>query len=139
MKEHRPKWIKFKTVIDSGACTSVTNSDLFPGVPVRESKAKKEGVVYNGIGGEEIPNAGEIHVNVCAKDGALKRSRWQVAKGVARTLTATHDICKQGNWVLHDEHGGWIIDKHTGETTEFGVNDGVYEMELWAQVFPGQE
>ena len=67
MKEHKPKWIKLKTVIDSGACTSVTDANLFSGMPVRESKAKREGVMYNGIGGEGIPNAGEIQVNVCTK------------------------------------------------------------------------
>ena len=112
---------------------------MFPGVPIHESAGKKKCVVYSGIGGEEIPNEGEIHVNVCTNKGSMMQSKYQVAKGVKRTLTATHEICKQGNWVVHDEHGGWIIDKKTGEVTEFGVDDGVYEMELWAQVFIGQD
>ena len=126
-------------MIDSGACTSVTGPQLFPGVPIHESAASKDGTVYSGIGGEEMKKQGEIAVKMCAIEGELKQSVWQVADGVTRTLTATNDICTQGNWVLRDDKGGWIINKKTHEATRFGVNDDVYEMEFWAQVFTRQE
>ena len=120
------------------ASVPVTDPTTFPGIPIVESEAQKAGINYHGPSGKPIPNCGEQQVKAFTNEGILCAMKWQIAEGIRRPLIATSNICKRNNYVIHDKDRGWIFNKDTGATTEFRMENGVYVMDLWVQVFPRQ-
>ena len=96
-----------------------------PGYCVLESagsKRKQNFVVGNG---HNIPNKGEVHLNLDAGKGPLQ-AIFQVA-GITRPLMSVSKICDQGLRCIFDDDKATVTDKKTGSVVcEFQWRGGLY-------------
>ena len=59
--------------------------------------------------GNRLPNLGEKVMNVMTEDGIPAKATYQVAN-VTRALCAVSRVCDQGNTVIFEKDGGYILD-----------------------------
>ena len=117
--------------MDSGASNSVASGDLAPEIQVSPSEGSRRGQTYGAAakGGKPLANEGEKIVPAITPEGRGVETKWQIVN-VNRPLMSVHQICQRGNIVVFGDSGGYIMNLSSGETTQFGIEDNVYVMEL---------
>ena len=120
--------LEVEMTLDSGCVDHVMDEGEAPGYCILQSRGslrKQNFIVGNGA---EVPNRGEIHLNLEAKvDGVdkLLQSTFQVAK-ITRPLMSVSRICDQGLRCLFDNEKAAILNA-AGETVcEFKRRGGLY-------------
>ena len=131
-----PTWKVISMVMDSGAAESVAPSDLAPWVEVSESPGSQRGQVYVSASGERIPNLGQKQLEVVTDEGKSATATFQVAE-VTRALCSISRVCDQGNQVIFEKNGGWIV-APDGTSTAFKRENNVYALDLHV-LDPGTE
>ena len=62
---NRPdEWIALDVTLNSGACVTVMPSGLCPGIHIVENDLSRNGIEYEVVNGESIPNLGEKRCQV---------------------------------------------------------------------------
>ena len=85
---------------DSGSAAHVADvSKHFPGAPVRESAAPKQGVKYVGATGDTISNRGEAEIHFWTPDGQNRMTVFQNAS-VGMPILSISKLTDEGNDVL---------------------------------------
>ena len=123
--------------IDSGAAESVIPSNLAPQFPITATDASKAGVNYVAANGGKLPNQGEKKITFSTREGVTRNMTFQVAP-VSKPLGSVSRIMHQGNRVVFDEEGSYIMHKATGQTMELKEKDGVCVLDAWLPTFGRQ-
>ena len=126
----KSKWRRIRSVMDSGASENCGPPELAPEIEIVESIGSRRGQKYTAAGGKTIDNLGEKTVDMVTEWGQDVVGTWQMAE-VVRPLNSVMKICKQGNRVIFDEHGGVIQNKYSGEEIPFGTEGDIYTIDLW--------
>ena len=117
-------------MVDSGAAESVAPPSMAPWVQTKESVGSKRGQVYLSASGNKLPNLGEKIMDVITEEGPPAKATYQIAN-VTRALCAVSRMCDQGNTVIFEKQGGYILDPH-GNTTTFRRENNVYLLDTYA-------
>ena len=130
----RPGYKMVEAVFDTGAWTSCTPPDLFPG-PVRASKMSKAGKGFAGPDQSPIPNLGEQECSFLVEDGTPGKMCLQVAP-IDKILIAGAQMTYTGKHKVElEKESGAIIDVESGRQIPLhrrGNEDGgVFIMRLW--------
>ncbi len=115
-----------KVCIDSGAGESVCHIDAFPSYGTH--KTAKTGTRYTAAGGQELINAGEKRPRF-KSNGVDSYMAFQCT-GVHKPLAAASKIAQEGNRIVLEADGGFILNKATGKKIPLAIEDGVYMMEV---------
>ena len=119
------KW----AMVDSGSQPNVTNaSKEFPGHPVKESEAQRNGVMYKAADGSLIPNLGEIDIVHVEPDGERYKMTLQNAP-VHCTILSVRELVTKGCRVTFHSRGGHIR-YPSGKKISFTIKDGVFFVPL---------
>ena len=108
--KYKEKFEEIRITADSGAVDHVAPSDIARGVPIRETRASKQGVHYVAAIGSTIKNEGEKKISAYTEEGTPIDMTWQIA-GVKKPLASVGRICDAGNVAIFTNKGGYIIDK----------------------------
>jgi len=109
-----PKGTRMDATLDSGAGASVMNPAHAPDYEVEESPGSLSGQHYVGLGGERIPNKGQMKIGIQLMDGANKRVTFQAAT-VRKTLLAVSNVCDKRQFCIFDNDGSYICPRDTPE------------------------
>ena len=90
----------------------------------------RRGAYYEAANGSPIPNRGEKDLKGLTQGGTPVDITFQVAD-VKGPLGSVRRFCEAGNIVVFDDKGGSIINKNSGAKTDFGIEKGVYTLNLW--------
>ena len=121
---------RVKSVMDSGASDCCAPPELAPEVPIEESAGSRRGQKYSTAGGKSLENLGQKTVQMVTNGGDPTLGTWQMVE-VMRPLTSVKKVCDRGNRVIFGSGGGIIQNIYTGEEIPFGVEDGIYVLDLW--------
>ena len=80
--------------------------------------------------GGEVPNLGEMPVNMVTREGHLCDMTWQVAD-IKKPLLAVAALTKTGHEVRFRKADGEIVHTATGKTIHFQKKGGLYVLTLW--------
>ena len=116
--------------MDSGAAESVAPLDFVKHIPIKESEGSRRGQVYHAADGNKIANRGEKVIEAVTEDGLRYHATYQIA-AVTRPLNSISKICDQGNMVIFNREGGYVLNEVIGEQTHFSREQGVYVMHSW--------
>ena len=108
--KHKDKFEEIRITADSGAVDHVAPSDIARGVPIRETRASKQGVHYVAANGSVIINEGEKKISAYTDEGMPIDMTWQIA-GVKKPLASVGRICDAGNVAIFTNTGEYIICK----------------------------
>jgi hypothetical protein len=123
-------WSSISAIMDSGAAESVAPLDFVKHIPIKESEGSRRGQVYHAADGNKIANRGEKVIEAVTEDGLRYHATYQIA-AVTRPLNSISKICDQGNMVIFNRKGGYVLNEVTGEQTHFSREQGVYVMHSW--------
>ena len=115
--------------IDSGAGENVMSEQMAPQVPVQYSSEQDAGVVYVAANGDTMANRGTKVLNVCTKEGQLKRMNMQITD-VNKALMSVAKICDAGHTVVFRKDGEVIQNNSSGEDTQFRRENNVYRLRV---------
>ena len=118
--------------MDSGAAENVVPTDMATHIPLKETEASKKGQVFSTADGGVLANIGERVVPMVTQEGYCLNARYQVA-AVTKPLNAISRICDQGNQVVFEQDGGYIVNLATNQRTWFPRVNGVYVLRTWVQ------
>ena len=124
------RYIKFSSVMDSGASDHVVSRNVIPEVPVRPSAGPRRGQIYSAAGGKGIPNEGEQELPLVTNDGCPATLVYQVAE-VRRPFCSIARLCDRGNRVVFGRGGGVVQNRRTGRCTPFQRDGSIYVLDLW--------
>ena len=124
------RYVKFTTVMDSGASDHVVNRHVLPEVKVRPSPGSRRGQVYSAAGGKGIPNEGEQELPLLTNEGSPATIVYQVAD-VRRPLCSIAKMCDRGNRVVFGRAGGVVQNLVNGRCTPFRRDGSIYVLDLW--------
>jgi len=124
------RWRRVKSVMDSGASDCCAPPELAPEVPIVESAGSRRGQKYSAAGGKPLENLGQKTVQMVTNSGDQTLGTWQMVE-VMRPLSSVKKVCDRGNRVIFGSEGGVIQNIYTGEEIPFGVEDGIYVLDLW--------
>ena len=116
-------------LIDSGAADTILPSDWLPEHETLESEGSRLGAYYVAAGGQPIRNEGEKKLEMVTREGQVRRMTFQVAK-THKALGSVSKICANGNTVIFDDEGSYILNKATGERTMLRQENGVYLLDV---------
>ena len=87
---------------------------------------------YSGAApnGRPLTNDGEKELLMVTDEGVTLGTCWQTVE-VSRPLLSVRQITQQGNRVIFGAYGGEIQNLRTGKCLPFGLEGGVYAMDLW--------
>ncbi len=94
--------------VDSGAGESVAAHKHLPQCPLVDSPGSLSGQKYLGLGGEEIPNLGQITASMTIEGQREGRFTFQAAP-VRKPLLAVSSVNDEGNLVIFDGTESYII------------------------------
>ena len=129
------EWEEICTVINSGAAVSVAPASVGQAFPVHPSEGSKKGQKFHTASGGAVANMGEKRINVETSEGMPVTLNFQVAD-VTRPLASVAKICDagvNGNTVVFNSDGGYILSLDTGHRTHFERVNGVYVLQTWAR------
>ena len=124
------KWVKVKSVVDSGASAPVAPPSMLPNVPVRPSEGSKRGQKYTSASKHKIKNLGEQHCRAFTENGEPTEVLFQVAD-VSKPLVSVSAICENGNRVIFGRSGGVVQNLRTGNQIPFRRENGIYILSMW--------
>ena len=120
-------------MMDSGACDCVAPPDTFPGIPIMQTTASRDGLEYTAAGGHRIPNLGMCRPVVFTVDGECNAMAFQMA-AISKPLGAVSKFEEAGYEVRfrRPERGGSFIEcERTGKKTPLRKSGGVYFLDVW--------
>ena len=129
---HEEGWVLWEAVMDSGAAENVVPTDMATHIPLKETEASKKGQVFSTADGGVLANIGERVVPMITQEGYCLNARYQVA-AVTKPLNAISRVCDQGNQVVFEQDGGYIVNLATNQRTWFPRANGVYVLRTWVQ------
>ena len=134
-KAQEQGWIKYRSVVDSGAtlscCPGSPEGGAVPGYEVRESPGSKRGQTFTSAANEVIPNMGEQILPAVTGEGRKTIIKHQVVPGLALPLTSVGEYCDAGNEVVFGKFGGFIRNLANGVETYFPRENGIFVLETW--------
>ena len=95
-------WMRFASIMDSGAAESVAPPSTCPHFPLVESPGSRAGQEYRTAGGERLKNKGQRQVQAWTEEGCPVGMTYQVAE-VTKPLSPVSKMCDAGNVVRHME------------------------------------
>jgi hypothetical protein len=126
------KWVKVKSIVDSGASAPVAPPDMLPNVTVHESPGSKRGQRFSSASKHKLRNLGEQRILACTEEGEDTEILFQIAD-ISKPLVSVSAICERGNRVLFGRAGGVVINIKTGSQIPFYKENGVYVLSMWMQ------
>ena len=75
---------------------------------------------------------GQQKLKVQTNEGRDSKVVYQIAE-VSRPLTAVSQTCDNGNWVVYNPQGGFILSCLTRGRTYFDRRGDIYELDLWVK------
>ena len=124
------KWVKVKTVIDSGASAPVAPPSMLPNCKNRPSEGSKRGQKYTSASKHKIKNLGEQHCKAYTEDGEATEVLFQIAD-VSKPLVSVAAICEKGNRVIFGKSGGVVQNLYSGRQIPFRRENGIYILSMW--------
>ena len=82
-----PQWVRVKTIMDSGAASSIAHPSMPPGVRIEESDMSRKGQSFITAGDGRIPNQGQQSLRVVTNEGKQGKTCYQMGD-VNRPLTS---------------------------------------------------
>ena len=126
-------WHPISIMMDSGACDCVAPPGTFPGIPIMQTTASRDGLEYTAAGGHRIPNLGMCRPVVFTVDGECNAMAFQMA-AISKPLGAVSKFEEAGYEVRfrRPERGGSFIEcERTGRKTPLRKSGGVYFLDVW--------
>ena len=95
-------------------------------------KGNNVGKTYSAASGSSTKNEGSKVISAVTREGQWKNMRFEVAN-VTKALASVSKTCSQDQSVVYNplwhEHGSYIYNWKTGESTNLVLKDGVYVLE----------
>ena len=91
--------------------------------------------MYTAAGREKIANQGEKNITMVTGANEVVQTNWQTVD-ITRPLSSVRQICLPGDRVLFCAQGGVIYNIESGQETPFGIEDNVYDLDLWVPPSP---
>ena len=127
---NKERWVKVKSIMDSGASAPVAPPDMLPNVKIRESPGSKRGQKFSSASKHKLKNLGEQQIHACTEEGDDMEILFQIAD-ISKPLVSISSICERGNRVLFGRVGGVVINNKTGAQIPFYKENGVYVLTMW--------
>ena len=124
------KWVKVKSVMDSGASVPVAPPSMLPNVQVKPSEGSKRGQKFTSASKHKLKNLGEQRAKAYTEQGEQAEVLFQIAD-VSKPLVSVSAICERGNRVIFGRNGGIVQNLYTGSQTPFYRENGVYVLSMW--------
>ena len=121
--------MRFPMLVDSGAADTIIPNDWFIEHELRESEGQRLGAYYVAANGAPIRNEGERTLAMVTQEGQVRQMVFQVAK-TKKALASVSKIVANGNRVIFDDEGSYIMNKATGELTALRLENGVYLLDV---------
>ena len=132
-EEAYPRWVRIRTIVDSGAAQTVVPPSMAPGVTIEESEMSKRGQSFTAANAGNNLNHGQQSLRITTNEWKAGRTLAQVGD-VNRPLMAVSQVCDQGNYVLFTSQGGSVLILYDGEWIDFDRVHDTYMMEWWMTV-----
>ena len=129
--------------MDSGAVDTVGPRQVAQAIPIKPTKASKEGRHYKAANGTEIKNYGQKRIEGVDNKGVSTGITIQVAD-VHKTLASVGKMTDAGNTIIFSKGRSIIATDKEGEvakaaikaakpnqTTELEKRNGVYTFDMW--------
>ena len=116
--------------IDSGAIDTCIPPSVGKAFDIKESHMSRSNMSYRAANGTAIKNHGQRNLAAIDESWNPFKIEVQVAD-VSTPLASVFQICKSGNAVVFDQHGGAIINSRTRQSIPIRVRNGSYEMDMW--------
>ena len=126
------KWVKVKSVMDSGASAPVAPPSMMPSVKIEPSEGSKRGQKYSSASKHKIKNLGQQHLKACTEQGDETEVLFQIAD-ISKPLVSVSAICEKGNRVIFGRAGGVVQNLATGKLIPFQRENGIYVLSLWLE------
>ena len=126
-------WAIVKSIMDTGAATSVSPPALACHMPFAPTPASQKGAEFQTADGGKIVNQGRRTIPSFTHAGEAVNMKYDVAD-VIKPLNSVTQICDEGNQVLFTKNGGCIWNETTGHVVEFSRERGVYVLETWTHL-----
>lgn len=95
---------------------------IFEDYPLQ--RTERTGVEYGAANGGKIKNLGEKVLGLSLRSGDQYGFRFQVGGTATKALGSTCRIVGQGNRVVHDPRGSYILNLNTGKVNWLRRNNG---------------
>ena len=136
---------KITVTADSGAVDTVGPKHIAQGIPIKPTKASKEGRHYRAANGTQIKNYGQKRLEGVDKKGTSTGITIQVAD-VHKTLASVGRMTDADNTIIFSKGRSIITSDPDGEvagaafrackpmkTTELEKKNGVYTFDMWIE------
>ena len=126
------KWVKVKSVVDSGAFAPVAPPQMMPSVKIVPSEGSKRGQKFTSASKHKLRNLGQQHIKAMTEDGDPTEVLFQIAD-VSKPLVSVSAICEKGNRVIFGRAGGVVQNIKSGRLIPFNRENGIYVLTLWLE------
>jgi hypothetical protein len=126
------KWEKVTLIADSGAVEHVIPRSILTDMNISPTAASSSGACFRSAKGEPIENYGEKSVKAVTEDGSPVDLTLTVAN-VNKGLGSIPKIMKEGNTVVFDEAGSYIMHKKSCKKIPLRRERGVFAFDLWVK------
>jgi hypothetical protein len=123
------KWVKIKSVVDSGASAPVAPPQMMPSVRIEPSEGSRRGQRYSSASKHKLKNLGQQRLMAMTEDGEPTEVLFQIAD-VSKPLMSVSSICEKGNRVIFGKAGGVVQNIRTGRLIPFQRENGIYVLSL---------
>ena len=127
------EWKLIKVTADSGAGVDVMPEEWMPHVPIGPCTGTRRGKRLAAANNTLIQQVGEKRMQGKSDTGMNVDWRF-IACNVKKALKSTASTCDDGNWVIHTDKGGWIIDTKTRRKMPIHREGNNYVMNVWIWV-----
>jgi len=138
----KPKYKGYQpieVVVDSAAVDPVMSRRIADeirgdtGGPLRQGASALAGVHYVSADGGEIPNEGELDVDMVTQEKHKVGMTWQVAD-IKKPLLSVPAMTKTGHEVRFRKSDGEIVNKATGKSIKFVKKGELYVATIWMKM-----
>ena len=129
----KPKWEPLTFMVDSGASDTVMSPTQVPTAKLKPSAGSSVGLEYEVANGESIKNLGEKTLSVVPHGGQNLRALKVQCADVHRGLLSVAQCVDNGNTVVFDRSGSYILDNQTGEKTLMVREGNIFNLRVWAK------
>ena len=126
------KWVRIKSVVDSGASAPVAPPQMMPSIKIEPSEGSRRGQRYSSASKHKLRNLGQQHIKAMTENGEPTEVLFQIAD-VSKPLVSVSAICEKGNRVIFGRAGGVVQNVKTGHIIPFQRENGIYVLSLWLE------
>ena len=124
-ESEEPEFFEIEVAADSGCAEHVADKLSAPNHTLAESRMSRAGFAFLAADGGEIPNEGEMTLNMVSDEKAPIRSTFQAAK-VTRPLMSIFRFCDNGNEVFFTKNEGIVRNSKGVTIARFPRQRGLY-------------